>query len=74
MTKPEKIFNFKKAFEELEQINEWFSREDIDLDEGLKQFRSGMEIIKDAKEHLKDVENEFEEVKKELSLEEENNE
>ena len=58
-------FNFKKAFEELEKINEWFSQENVDLDEGLKKFRHGMELIREAKDHLKQVENEFHEIKKE---------
>lgn len=73
MTKKDN-FNFKKAFEELEQINEWFSNQDIDIDEGLKRFRRGMEIVKDAKERLKEVENEFEEIKKDLEVEENKNE
>jgi len=59
-------FNLKKAFEELEALNEWFQREDIDLDEALDKFKRGMELVRQAKERLKDVENEFETVKKSL--------
>jgi exodeoxyribonuclease VII small subunit len=59
-------FNLKKAFEELDALNAWFEREDIDLDEALDKFKRGMELVRQAKERLKDVENEFETVKKSL--------
>ena len=61
-----KDFNFKKAFTELEGINEWFQKEDIDLDEALKKYKQGVGLIKEAKEYLKKTENEFEDIQKEL--------
>lgn len=64
-------FNFKETFKELEEINQWFQGEDIDLDEGLKKFKRGIGLIKSAKQHLQKVENEFEEIKKDLEQEEE---
>lgn len=64
MAKPS--FNFKKAFEELEKINEWFSGENIDIDEALAKFTRGMELVKEAKKHLKEAENQFVKIKKEL--------
>ena len=57
-------FNFTKAYQEIEEINEWFQREDIDLDEALKKYEKGMGLIKKCKERLKESENRFEEIKK----------
>ncbi len=62
----EEKFHFTKSYEEIEKINEWFQKEDIDLDEALKKYKRGMELVKQCKERLKDAENKFEEVKKEL--------
>ena len=64
-------FNFKETFKELEDINQWFQGEDIDLDQGLKKFKKGINLIKSAKKHLQKVENEFEEIKKDLEQEQE---
>jgi len=59
-------FNFKKAFEELEKINEWFSGSDIDIDEALEKFKRGTELVKEAKKDLKEAENNFTRIRKEL--------
>ena len=69
---PEEKFNFTKAYQEIEEINDWFQNEDIDLDEALKKFQRGMDLIKKCKERLKNAENTFEEIKKKYSIEEEN--
>lgn len=61
-------FNFSEAFRELEEINEWFQREDIDLEEALQKYERGMELIKRCKERLKQAENKFEEIKKKYSV------
>jgi len=61
---PEEKFNFTKAYKEIEEINEWFQKEEIDLDEALKKYERGMELIKKCKERLKQAENKFEEIKK----------
>ena len=69
---PEEKFNFTKAYQEVEEINDWFQKEDIDLDEALEKFQRGMDLIKKCKERLKDVQNRFEEIKKKYSVEKEN--
>jgi exodeoxyribonuclease VII small subunit len=66
----EEKFNFTKAYEEIEKINEWFHNEDIDLDEALKKYERGLELIKKCKQRLKEAENKFEEIKKRYSVEE----
>jgi len=67
---PDEKFNFTKAYQEIEVINEWFQREDIDLDEALKNYERGMELVKKCKERLKEAENKFEEIKKKYFIEE----
>ncbi len=66
----EEKFNFTNAYKEIEEINEWFQREDIDLDEAIKRYEKGMELIKKCKERLKEAENRFEEIKKKYLKEE----
>lgn len=60
---PKKEFNFAKAFEELETIMEWFEKEEVDLDEGLKKFERGLELAKACKDTLTEVENKVEKIK-----------
>jgi exodeoxyribonuclease VII small subunit len=57
-------FNFTKFYQEIEEINEWFQGEDIDLDEALEKYERGMMLIQKCKERLKKSENKFEEIKK----------
>lgn len=66
----EEKFNFTKAYEEIEEINEWFQGEDIDLDKALERYEKGMELIRKCKERLREAENKFEEIKREYLTEE----
>ena len=45
-------------------MSEWFSRDDIDIDEALAKYKRGMELVKIARELLKEAENEFEKIEK----------
>ncbi len=56
--------NLSKAFEELEGINAWFQGEDFELEEALKKYTRGMELVKAAEEQLKEAENKITEIKK----------
>ena len=70
----EKAPDFGAAYKELEAIIEWFEREDVDLEEGLKKFERGLQLAKGCKERLKEVENRVTEIKArfgELEAEEE---
>jgi len=67
---PEEKFNFTKAYQEIEEINEWFQSEEIDLDEALQKYEKGMDLINKCKERLKEAENKFEEIKKKYAAEE----
>lgn len=70
MNKDSEKFDFAKALKELEEINNWFQGDEIDLDIGLKKFRRGLSLIKKCRERLKQVENEFIEIKKEFAADE----
>ena len=65
---PVEKFNFTKAYQEIEEINEWFQGEEIDLDEALRKYERGMGLINKCKERLKEAENKFEEIKKKYSV------
>ena len=68
--KQTKKVSFADAFQELEQVTEWFEGDEVDLDKGLKQFERGLELAKVCKEMLSDVENKVEEIKKKFDFEE----
>ncbi len=68
----EEKINFTKAYQEIEEINEWFQNEDIDLEEALKKYERGMELIKKCKERLSEAENKFEEIQQKYGGKEEN--
>lgn len=63
-------FNFTNAYKEIEEINNWFQNEEIDLEEALNKYERGMELINKCKERLKETENKFEEIKKKYATEE----
>ena len=42
---------------ELDQLLEWFDRDDIDLDEALKKFDEGVTLTEKLKERLSTLEN-----------------
>jgi exodeoxyribonuclease VII small subunit len=66
MTNKKDGLDFKKAIEELEEINEWFSEEEIDLDEGLEKLKRGKDLILACQKRLNKVETEFIDIKDEL--------
>lgn len=63
-------FDFTKAYKEIEKINEWFQKEEIDLEEALDKYERGMELIEKCKERLDKSKNKFEEIKEKYSEEE----
>lgn len=67
--KRDKKFDFKKAIEDLEGINNWFQNSDIDLDEGLEKLREGKELIAKCQERLAEAENEFVKIKEDVDEE-----
>ena len=63
MTADKKI-NFAKTYGDLQKIVEWFEKEEIDLEEGIKKFEEGTKIVNDLKEYLDKVENRIKETKR----------
>lgn len=60
----DKKFIFSKSYQELQKIVKWFEKEEIDLEEGIKKFEDGSEIVKNLKEYLDKMENKIKELKK----------
>lgn len=48
--------NFTKSYDELQKITAWFERDEVDIEEGIKQFEKGMELVKELKEYLQTME------------------
>jgi len=66
----EEKFNFTESYQEIEEINEWFQGEDIDLDEALKKYERGMELVEKCRERLRETENRFKQIGEKYSHEE----
>lgn len=63
MPKKESI---SEGFKELEDITQWFEREDVDLEEALKKFERGLELVKTLKTYLQKVEHRVIDIKKQF--------
>ena len=59
-------FNFSDSMKQIDEINEWFQGEDLDLEEALTKLKQGKELIQKCKERLDGIENEFKELKKDF--------
>lgn len=64
-----KDFDFTKAYKEIEEINDWFQNEEIDLEKALDKYERGMELIEKCKKRLNKAKNKFEEIKGKYSEE-----
>ena len=62
--KETKKINFSESFKQLEKIVEGFEREEIDLEEGLKKFETGLELAAKCKSRLAEIENKVKEIKR----------
>ncbi|MCL4399923.1 exodeoxyribonuclease VII small subunit [Patescibacteria group bacterium] len=67
MTEKKSKSDIASDLNDLQKIVEWFeSREDVDVEEGLKKVKEGSLIVKRLRARIKDVENDFEILKKDL--------
>lgn len=65
--KKEEGENISKSLKNLEEIVNWFEKqEDVDIEKGLEKVKQGAVIIKTLKKRLTTVQNEFNEVKEGL--------
>lgn len=67
---PLEKFNFTQAYKDIEGINNWFQQEEVDLDEALKKYEEGMELIEKCRKRLEEAENHFESIKEKYKTEE----
>ena len=68
------VKNLSDNLKKLSEITKWFeNQKEVDIEEGLKKVREAVDFIKISKERLKVVENEFKEIKKEVDIEDNNN-
>ena len=60
---PKKEFDFKKSYEELEEIVTWFERDDLDLAQAMKKLEEGLILVKECEKSLTNAENKILEIK-----------
>ena len=61
--------DFGKAFKELEELADWFEKEEPDLDKGLQKFERAMELASQCREQLSKAEQKISEIKKKFNTE-----
>lgn len=62
--------SFLKKFNELEEIVDWFSSNEIqDIDESLKKYEQGAKLANELKKYLHDAENKVNKIRDEYNLE-----
>ena len=60
--------SFADAMKELETLNQWFQRDDIDLEEGLEKLQRAKLLIQYCQKRLKNVETEFKELRESFEV------
>jgi exodeoxyribonuclease VII small subunit len=62
--------NSNKSYTELkrklDELLEWFDRDDIDLDEAVAKYKQGTELVKLLEQQLKDAENTVSKIKQQF--------
>lgn len=58
-----KEFDYQKLSEELDGILEHLQTADLDIDEAVKQYERGMQIVKELEAYLKAAENKVTKIK-----------
>ncbi|MDA2936432.1 exodeoxyribonuclease VII small subunit [Patescibacteria group bacterium AH-259-L05] len=66
--------DLKSALEQLERLVNELSSDDVDVEQGLKKFKQGAELITFCRSQLRQAENEFKKLKSTLETEEEDKE
>ncbi len=59
--------SFGASFAELERIVQKFEREEVDLEEGLKDFEQALTLARNLKDRLSSVENKVIEIKRKFN-------
>lgn len=61
--------DFGKAFKELEELADWFEKEEPDLDKGLQKFERAMELAALCRDQLSKAEQKINDIKKKFDTE-----
>lgn len=61
---PQKKLSYRELSDELDNIVNGLQTDDLDVDEAIKRYERGMEIVKSLEEYLKEAENKIKVVKK----------
>ena len=69
MAKKKSEQTFSASFKELEELANWFEREQPDLDQGLAKFERAMELASACREQLASAEGKIQEIKKRFEQE-----
>ena len=62
----EKDESIEQSLKRLEKIVEELNARDVDVEEGLRKFKEGVELVKMCRERLGEAENEFKKLQAEL--------
>lgn len=63
-----KEINITESLKKLRKILDWFqNQKELDIEQGLKKLKEAAPLIKKIKTRLSNVENEFQEIKKDLT-------
>ncbi len=68
MAKKKNDIDLQTAIQELEKIIDELNENDLDIDESIKKFKYGAELVKICRNKLKKAENEFIKIKKDLEI------
>ena len=63
----------EQSLKRLEKIVEELNARDVDVEDGLKKFKEGVELVKLCRDRLGEAENEFKKLQSELEMNADNN-
>ncbi len=64
--KDSKQFKFAESYKKLQELTEWFEKDEIDLEEGIKKYEEGIKLVAELKKYLETMENKVKELKKNI--------
>ncbi|MEK7187431.1 MAG: exodeoxyribonuclease VII small subunit [Patescibacteria group bacterium] len=66
----DKKININESLSKLEQITRWFdTQKEVDVEVGMAKVKEGAELVRDLEKRLAEIDNEFRELKKNLGIE-----
>ncbi len=59
--------SIQKKMKQLEEIVEWFESDNVDIDEALAKYESGLKLANELQDDVKSAKNKFTKIKKSFS-------